>query len=120
MLFPFPSGTVMLISLSFVRTTKVSFSSLVYVPRTFPDQSFTAVRPLGYIKSYTVYPGLIFGLATGRFVDAGLEDPVPSALRLVANFALQRGVFGSVGPMKNIWSLVDIHDGTCSSLSVCL
>ncbi|TCD63510.1 hypothetical protein EIP91_005343 [Steccherinum ochraceum] len=64
----------------------------------------------GYITSYTVYPSIIFGLATGRFVKAGLQNPVPTAAYFIALGDIKRGVPGVVGPMKNVWNFVDIHD----------
>jgi len=58
----------------------------------------------------TIYPSVIYGLATGRLVDAGIQNSVPTALMLMAKLGLQRGQLGVVGPQKNVWGVVDIHD----------
>ncbi|TCD67492.1 hypothetical protein EIP91_012353 [Steccherinum ochraceum] len=64
----------------------------------------------GYVKAYVIAPPLIYGLASGRFVDAGLQNPVPTGILLSARVAIERGSFAQAGPAKNIWSTVEIHD----------
>ncbi|TCD71167.1 hypothetical protein EIP91_012115 [Steccherinum ochraceum] len=64
----------------------------------------------GYITSYTVYPGIIFGPATGRFVKIGLQRPTPTGELIIALDVLKRGAPGVIGPMKNTWNFVEIRD----------
>ncbi|TCD67905.1 hypothetical protein EIP91_011839 [Steccherinum ochraceum] len=64
----------------------------------------------GYITLYTVVPGLIFGLATGRFVEAGLQRSIPTGELFIALEVLKRGAPGIIGPMKNTWDFVEVHD----------
>ncbi|THH30481.1 hypothetical protein EUX98_g3696 [Antrodiella citrinella] len=64
----------------------------------------------GFLKSYILAPPLIWGLATGRFVDAGLQNPAFSSIKLLSRIVKRRGVFGFVGPQLNAWSTIEVHD----------
>ncbi|TCD67903.1 hypothetical protein EIP91_011837 [Steccherinum ochraceum] len=64
----------------------------------------------GYVKSYLVAPGFIYGLATGKFVEAGLVNPVSTVLLGVAMGALAAGQGVLVGSQKNIWHCAEIHE----------
>ncbi|KAH8094660.1 hypothetical protein BXZ70DRAFT_1033990 [Cristinia sonorae] len=74
------------------------------------------VRPVlihvvsGYITSYIVYPAWVYGIANGKLVDLGLQNPAPTAINIVSSLAIRRGTLGGFGPMKNIWNVVDVLD----------
>ncbi|TCD67906.1 hypothetical protein EIP91_011840 [Steccherinum ochraceum] len=74
------------------------------------DTTIIGAHDEGYITSYTVYPGVIYGLATGRFVKAGLQRSVPTCELYIALEDLKRGSPGIVGAGKNRLTFVDIHD----------
>lgn len=66
-----------------------------------------------------MYPGIIFGLATGRLVNAGLQNPAPTNATRIAKMALSRGQAGCVGQMKNVWGSVHIRDGQHHAFTCC-
>ncbi|KAG6888925.1 hypothetical protein C0995_004938 [Termitomyces sp. Mi166 len=57
----------------------------------------------GYVKTYIVLPGTIYGLATGPLVDLGLQNPHSQQIPAMVKIALQRGEAGYVGLGKNVW-----------------
>jgi hypothetical protein len=68
----------------------------------------------GYVKTYIILPGTIYGIATGPLVDLALQNPhsqqVPSLIKL----GIDRGQGGVVGLGKNIWPHVHISDSRSS------
>ncbi|KAJ7452814.1 NAD(P)-binding protein [Mycena latifolia] len=75
------------------------------------DLAITQADTEGYIKSYIILPAVIFGLATGRFVDLGLQNShSPFLIPWLGRASLDRGQSGMVGEGKNIWSNVEINE----------
>ncbi|TCD67969.1 hypothetical protein EIP91_011770 [Steccherinum ochraceum] len=74
------------------------------------DVPIAAAHNEGYLKAYVVAPPLIWGMATGKLADAGLQNPVQSGLLVLGRLSIQRGQVGCVGPMKNVWSTIEVHD----------
>ncbi|THH28631.1 hypothetical protein EUX98_g5553 [Antrodiella citrinella] len=74
------------------------------------DIPIAAAHEEGIVKAYIIAPSLIWGLATGRFVDAGLQNPVLTSLKFVGWIMKPRGIFGAVGPQLNAWTTVEIHE----------
>lgn len=70
------------------------------------------------MKAYVIAPPVIWGLATGRLVDAGLQNPVTSGLLVMSRLAVARGSFGIVGPSANVWSAVEVNDRMLFSFSI--
>jgi len=66
----------------------------------------------GYVRTYIIAPPLVYGLASGTFVDAEVQSPIPTFLTLISKIAFERGSCGMVGPGKNIWTTVELHDLT--------
>ncbi|KAK7044380.1 hypothetical protein R3P38DRAFT_3388776 [Favolaschia claudopus] len=64
----------------------------------------------GYVKTYIILPSTIYGLATGSFVDNGLQNPHSQQIPLLISSSLDRGRAGMVGQGKNVWSNVEIHE----------
>jgi len=64
----------------------------------------------GYVKTYIVLPGTIYGIATGSLVDAGLQNPFSQQIPRLVKLSLMRGRAGMVGEGKNIWPNVHVHD----------
>ncbi|TCD67483.1 hypothetical protein EIP91_012344 [Steccherinum ochraceum] len=64
----------------------------------------------GYLKAYVTAPPLVWGSATGKLVDAGLQNPIQTSLLVIGRMAITRGQFGRVGPQKNMWSTIEVHD----------
>ncbi|KAJ6571114.1 NAD(P)-binding protein [Mycena capillaripes] len=74
------------------------------------DLAITAADAEGYIKGYIILPSTIYGLATGRFVDLGIQNPHSMQIPSLINAALDRGRAGIVGEGKNLWPNVEIHE----------
>ncbi|TCD65049.1 hypothetical protein EIP91_003287 [Steccherinum ochraceum] len=89
-------------------TTTLSALPITAIHRAV-DIPLASASQEGYIRAYVVAPPFIYGLATGRFVDAGLQNPVPTAVMVLARMACERGVFGRVGEAGNVWSAVEAH-----------
>lgn len=64
----------------------------------------------GYVKAYLVTPATVYGLASGRFVDAGLIHKHSIQLPSLIEASLDRGQAGMVGKGVNIWPNVHIDD----------
>jgi len=64
----------------------------------------------GYVKGYIVAPSLIYGIASGKFVDAGLQNKHSIAIPLLVAASLGRGQAGIVGKGVNIWPNVHIDE----------
>ncbi|KAF7336223.1 hypothetical protein MVEN_02170100 [Mycena venus] len=74
------------------------------------DLAITAADAEGYIKSYIILPSTIYGLATGRLVDLGIQNPHSMQIPSLISAALDRGQAGMVGDGKNLWPNVEIHE----------
>ncbi|KAI0701253.1 NAD-P-binding protein [Cerioporus squamosus] len=64
----------------------------------------------GYVRSYLVFPGLIFGTATGPFYDAGISKTSSIAIPWMADVFYKRGRAGIVGIGASVWPAVHIDD----------
>ncbi|KAF7318826.1 hypothetical protein HMN09_00217900 [Mycena chlorophos] len=74
------------------------------------DLAITDADAEGYVKSYIVLPGIIWGLAKTRFVDAGIQHRQSMAIPMLVKFSLDRGSSGMVGAGKNLWPNVEIDE----------
>ncbi|KAH8102172.1 hypothetical protein BXZ70DRAFT_1006786 [Cristinia sonorae] len=74
------------------------------------DIAITEAHKAGYLKAYIVAPPLIWGLAKGILVDAGISNPVTTVLLVMSRFCIRRGTFGFVGEFANILSTIEVHD----------
>ncbi|KAJ7064773.1 NAD(P)-binding protein [Mycena amicta] len=74
------------------------------------DLAITDADAQGYIKSYIILPSTIYGLATGRLVDVGVQNPHSIQIPALISAALDRGRAGMVGEGKNLWPNVEIHE----------
>ncbi|KAH8094662.1 hypothetical protein BXZ70DRAFT_1009955 [Cristinia sonorae] len=64
----------------------------------------------GYVKTFVIVPPLVYGLPTGVLAKAGIQNRIPMGVSLVCDIAIARGALGLVGPGRNIWSLIEVHD----------
>jgi hypothetical protein len=80
-----------------------------YLTRTLP----------GYVKTYIVLPSTIYGVASGKLVDLGIQHSHSQQLPGLIKIGLSRGQAGMVGEGKNIWPHVHIDEGKHSSQSKC-
>ena len=71
----------------------------------------------GYVKVYIVLPANVFGMATGKLVELGVQHRHSVVIPLLTNTALMRGQGGIVGEGKNIMPNVHIDDRTSKTPS---
>lgn len=69
----------------------------------------------GYVRAYIVAPATIYGIASGKLVDAGLMNKHSIQIPALINASVDRGQAGMVGKGVNIWPNVHIDDGTLLS-----
>ncbi|KAH9947915.1 NAD-P-binding protein [Amylocystis lapponica] len=74
------------------------------------DLEIVGADAKGYIKSYIVLPSVIWGLASGPLVDAGIVNPHSMLIPMIIKASLDRGQAGTVGEGKNIWPYVNIDE----------
>jgi hypothetical protein len=70
----------------------------------------------GYIQSYIIMPSAVYGRATGRLVDLGIQNTQSMQIPMLVKAALDRGRAGVIGAGKNIWPHVEVHDGASGLL----
>jgi len=64
----------------------------------------------GYVKAYLITPSTIYGVASGKFVDAGLQNKHSIQIPALIVASLQRGQAGMVGKGANVWPNVHVDD----------
>jgi len=64
----------------------------------------------GYARTYIILPSMIYGIATGRLVDLGIQNKFSIQIPSLVRAALGRGRGGMVGAGTNIWGNVHIQD----------
>jgi hypothetical protein len=64
----------------------------------------------GYVRTYIILPGTIYGIATGMLYDFGISNPHSIQIPLAIKSSLDRGQGGVVGEGKNIWPHVEVHE----------
>jgi hypothetical protein len=65
----------------------------------------------GYVKTYIVLPSTIYGFATGKLVDLGIQNRQSQQIPTLIKVSIARGQAGMVGEGKNIWPHVHIDEG---------
>ena len=68
----------------------------------------------GYIKSYFIIPGLIYGTALGSLADARIHETLSPRISRLLLAALDRGRPGMIGNGEAIWPNVHVVDGACA------
>ncbi|KAF9565241.1 NAD(P)-binding protein [Agrocybe pediades] len=81
-------------------------------PHRVVDVALVDADKQGYVKTYIILPGTIYGIATGSLVDAGLQNAHSQQIPRLVRLSLDRGRAGMVGEGKNIWPNVHIQDVT--------
>lgn len=81
------------------------------------DFTITNADKEGYARTYIVVPSTIYGLATSRFVEAGVQNNQSMQLPGLIAASLDRGQAGTIGKGKNLWPNVEVHERKCSHFS---
>ncbi len=68
----------------------------------------------GYARTYIVVPSVVFALATGKLVDAGIMNRHSMLAPLLLKAGLDRGQAGVTGEGKNLWPAVELNESAYS------
>ncbi|CAL1702836.1 unnamed protein product [Somion occarium] len=74
------------------------------------DLAIEEADKAGYLRSYIVFPGTIYGVASGPFVEAGIQHPFSVQIPGLTLAALDRGQPGMVGKGLAIWPHISLDD----------
>jgi len=74
------------------------------------DNLILAADKEGYLRSYIILPGTIYGIASGRLVDLGIQHKYSLQVPYTIKGSLSRRQGGMVGPGLNVWPCVHIDD----------
>ncbi|KIJ63848.1 hypothetical protein HYDPIDRAFT_133756 [Hydnomerulius pinastri MD-312] len=74
------------------------------------DLMVIAADKEGYARTYIVLPSTIYGFATGKLVDLGIQNPRSIQIPKLVQVSLSRGRGGMVGKGVNKWPNVHIDD----------
>lgn len=61
--------------------------------------------------TYSIVPGTIYGLASGRFIELGIQNPHSIQIPLLIRAGIARGHAGMVGKGVNLWPNAHVDDG---------
>lgn len=64
----------------------------------------------GYVRTYIVSPGLVYGLASGPLVDAGIQNKHSIVVPAFIKSSVDRGQSYRYGKGLNIWGSVGLGD----------
>lgn len=64
----------------------------------------------GYVRSYIVAPGTVFGTVSGPLVDLGIQNEHSIQFPLLFKVAIARKRSDYIGLGKNIWPAVEVND----------
>lgn len=64
----------------------------------------------GYVDTYILFPSTIWGLGTGKLIDAGIASRHSVQIPTLITSAIDRGQAGMVGKGMNVWPHVEIHE----------
>ncbi|CAK5267088.1 unnamed protein product [Mycena citricolor] len=67
-------------------------------------------QPGGFVKTYIILPGTVWGLAKTPLVAAGIQNDHSIQIPSQIQAAIDRKRAGMVGEGKNIWPNVEVHD----------
>jgi hypothetical protein len=89
---------------------------IAQLPLTAPhrdvDLEITQADDDGYVRTYIVMPATVYGIASGKFVNAGLMNKHSIRIPALITISLDRGQAGMVGKGLNLWPNVHIGDST--------
>ncbi|KAF8645384.1 hypothetical protein AX16_007886 [Volvariella volvacea WC 439] len=74
------------------------------------DLEIAEADKAGYVRTYIVLPATIWGLAKGKLVDLGIQNPHSLQIPILIRAALLRGQAGVVGEGKNVWTAANIEE----------
>lgn len=76
----------------------------------YPTSSTHEIDIAGYVKTYIILPPMVYGIASGPLVDAGIQNPRSRRLPGLVKVCLDRKQGGMVGEGRNYWGNFYIDD----------
>ncbi|TFK72947.1 NAD-binding protein [Pluteus cervinus] len=76
------------------------------------DIAVTKADTDGYVKTYIILPSTIYGIAGGKLVEEGIQNPHSIQVPAIIRASAARGAGGTVGKGVNLWPNVDIDELT--------
>ncbi|KAH9903079.1 NAD-P-binding protein [Cubamyces lactineus] len=64
----------------------------------------------GYARTHIIMPSIVYGIATGPLVDAGIANPHTTMVPIFVRTALSRGSVGIMGKGLSVWPIVHVDD----------
>ncbi|KAI0661782.1 NAD-P-binding protein [Cubamyces menziesii] len=64
----------------------------------------------GYARTHILMPSVVYGVATGPLVDAGVANPHTAMIPIFVRTALSRGSVGVMGKGVSMWANVHVDD----------
>ncbi|KAJ7673891.1 hypothetical protein DFH06DRAFT_1319008 [Mycena polygramma] len=74
------------------------------------DLAIIGADTQGYINSYIVFPGLVFGKPRGVLIKAGVQNPQNLGFTFILGASFNRRAAGFLGEGKNIIAIVDVNE----------
>lgn len=68
------------------------------------DVTIVEADQAGYLKSYIILPSTVWGIASGKLIDIGVQNPHSVQIPYMIKYFIRRGHAGLVGEGKNIVS----------------
>ena len=81
-------------------------------PHRAVDMAVVEADERGYLRSYIVLPGSVYGIVSGPLVEAQVQNPYARLMPHFIRCALDRGKVGMVGLGIGIWNNVHIGERT--------
>lgn len=70
---------------------------------------------VGYVRSYIILPGTIYGLPSGKIADIGLQNRHSKQVPYFIRNALEKGYVSVADKGENVWPCVHISDRKCET-----
>jgi len=64
----------------------------------------------GYAKTFIILPSMVYGVATGRLAQLGIQNPHSILIPVLIKLGLHRRQGGMVGNGRNLWPNVEIGE----------
>ncbi|VDC02361.1 unnamed protein product [Peniophora sp. CBMAI 1063] len=80
------------------------------LPYTAINDALIAADAEGFVRTYIVFPSVVYGTLKGLLVDAGIAHAYSLAIAVAVKLSIQRGQGAMVGPGLNRWSGAHVDD----------
>ncbi|KAJ7581763.1 hypothetical protein C8J56DRAFT_251361 [Mycena floridula] len=96
--------------ISDLDTDKINSFPATPMPPRNVDVELIKADNEGFVKTYIVVPGLIYGAPHGKIADSGTQNTTPHGFGFLFSSSVARGEAGMVGQGKNEWAHVEVGE----------